>query len=75
MENILGEDKVILEQLRPNEVSTEISLKADAPQLALREMREHYIHSGSAVSPGPRALHSMPPWEKVYYDPGSTWAP
>lgn len=62
MENILGEDKVILEQLRPEEVTTEVSLKADAPQLEFRSMRAAYIAAGSAVQPGPRPLHSLPQW-------------
>ena len=65
MKNILGEDKVILEQLRPHDVTTETSLKADAPQLALRDMRERYIAAGSAVEPGPRALHTMPKWDDI----------
>jgi hypothetical protein len=65
MQNILGEDKVILEQLRPSSVTTEISLRADAPQLALRKMRERYIAAGSAVRPGPRPLHALPGWQNV----------
>jgi hypothetical protein len=63
MENILGEDRVILETLRPRDVTTEISLKADAPQLELRAMRAKYIRAGSAVPPGPRPLGSLPKWQ------------
>jgi hypothetical protein len=66
MRNILGEDKVILEQLQPHEVSTEVSLKADAPQLTLRRMRERYINVGSAVPPGPRPLHTLPRWTEQF---------
>lgn len=69
MKNILGEDKVILEQLRPTDVLNEVSLKADAPQLTLRRMRKRYIDAGSSVAPGPRPLHSMPHWEDVYVEP------
>jgi hypothetical protein len=65
MRNILGEDKVILEQLRPQDVSSEVSMKADAPQLALREMRGRYIDAGSAVQPGKRPLHSLPRWQHI----------
>jgi hypothetical protein len=66
MRNILGEDKVILEQLTPHAVTTEISLKADAPQLALRKMRQRYINIGAAVAPGRRPLHSMPRWSAEF---------
>lgn len=62
MENILGEDREILEQLTPYEVSTEVSVKADMPQLTLRRMRERYIKAGSATPPGPRPLHALPAW-------------
>lgn len=62
MENILGEDREILEQLAPYEVSTEVSVKADMPQLTLRRMRERYIKAGSATPPGPRPLHALPAW-------------
>jgi hypothetical protein len=65
MANILGEDRVILEQLRPHEVTTEVSLKADAPQLELRRMRERYIAAGCAIAPGPRPLHGLPHWGDV----------
>lgn len=62
MKNILGEDKEILEQLRPYEVPSEVSIKADMPQLTLRRMRERYINAGSAVHPGQRPLHGVPGW-------------
>lgn len=62
MKNILGEDKVILEQLAPYEVATEVSLKADMPQLTLRRMRQRYIDAGAAIGPGPRPLHALPVW-------------
>lgn len=39
MLNILGEDKAILESLRPYEVMHEISIAADEPALALRAIR------------------------------------
>jgi hypothetical protein len=63
MQNILGEDREILETLRPEEVMSELSLKADAPQLELRAMRAVYIRAGSAVHPGPRPLGSLPKWQ------------
>ena len=59
MENILGEDKVILEMLRPEEVTTEISLSADAPQMAFRRMRQGYISRGDFVNVGKRPLHTV----------------
>lgn len=62
MANILGEDRVILEQLHPHEVTSEVSLKADAPQLEFRRMRQGYIAAGQAIAPGPRALHALPPY-------------
>lgn len=61
MENILGEDKVIIEMLRPEEVDTEVSIAADAPQAAFRRMRGERIARGGAVAPGPRSLHSVQP--------------
>lgn len=66
MRNILGEDKVILESITPYAVTTEISLKADMPQLTLRKMRERYIAAGSSVAPGHRPLHSMPRWTEEF---------
>jgi hypothetical protein len=66
MRNILGEDKVILEAITPYAVTTEISLKADMPQLTLRKMRERYIDAGSSVAPGKRPLHSMPKWTEEF---------
>ena len=65
MKNILGEDKVILEQLRPQDMPAELSVKADAPQLALREMREQYIEAGYAVHPGSRAPNALPRWHTL----------
>lgn len=66
MRNILGEDKVILEEITPYAVTTEISLKADMPQLTLRRMRERYIKAGSSVAPGNRPLHAMPRWTEEF---------
>lgn len=66
MKNILGEDKVILEAITPYAVTTEISLKADMPQLTLRKMRERYIDAGASVAPGKRPLHSMPRWTEEF---------
>jgi len=63
MSNILGEDRVILEQLNPDEVAKEVSVKADMPQLTFRKMRKRYIDAGCAVPPGPRPLHALPEWD------------
>jgi hypothetical protein len=57
MENILGEDKVIIEMLRPEEVDLEVSIAADAPQKKFRAMRGQRIAEGAAITPGPRPLH------------------
>jgi len=59
MENILGEDREILEMLRPDDVATEVSLAADAPQLAFRRMRERFIARGDYVGVGSRPLHTV----------------
>jgi hypothetical protein len=40
MFKILGEDKVMLEQLRPEQIKTELSLEADKPQVAFRKLRQ-----------------------------------
>ena len=40
MYKILGEDKVMLEQLKPEQIKTELSLEADKPQVAFRKLRQ-----------------------------------
>lgn len=43
MHNILGEDKRVLESLIPHETDIEVSVRADLPALALREMRKDHV--------------------------------
>lgn len=48
---ILTEDKAMVEQLRPEMLPREISVKADLPQIAFRKLRQEYIDMGYGVSP------------------------
>ena len=48
---ILSEDKAMVEQLRPEMLPREISVKADLPQIAFRKLRQEYIDMGYGVSP------------------------
>lgn len=51
MLKILSEDKAMVEQLRPEMLPREISVKADLPQIAFRKLRQEYIDMGYGVSP------------------------
>ena len=48
---ILTEDKAMVEQLRPEMLPREISVKADLPQIAFRKLRQEYIDMGYGISP------------------------
>lgn len=43
---ILTQDKAMVEQLRPDMLLREISVKADLPQMAFRKLRQEYISMG-----------------------------
>ena len=47
----MSEDKAMVEQLRPEMLPREISVKADLPQIAFRKLRQEYIDMGYGVSP------------------------
>jgi hypothetical protein len=49
MLKILGEDKVIVEQLRPDLLQHEYSVRADLLQVAFRKLRQSYVDLGMAV--------------------------
>ena len=51
MLRILSEDKAMVEQLRPDLLPREISVKADLPQIAFRKLRQEYVDMGYAVTP------------------------
>lgn len=48
---ILTEDKGMVEQLRPEMLPREVSVKADLPQIAFRKLRQEYIDMGYGVLP------------------------
>lgn len=48
---ILSEDKAMVEQLRPDMLAREISVKADLPQIAFRKLRQEYIDMGYGTLP------------------------
>ena len=48
---ILSEDKAMVEQLRPDMLLREISVKADLPQTAFRKLRQSFIDLGFGVAP------------------------
>lgn len=58
MFKILGEDKVMLEQLRPEQIKTELSLEADKPQVAFRKLRQEWIDMGYAAPPESVTSHN-----------------
>jgi hypothetical protein len=41
----------MVEQLRPDMLPREISVKADLPQMAFRKLREEYLRMGYGVLP------------------------
>ncbi|KAK9824593.1 hypothetical protein WJX72_011558 [[Myrmecia] bisecta] len=51
MLRILSEDKAMVEELRPDLLAREISVKADLPQIAFRKLRQEYIDMGYGVLP------------------------
>lgn len=51
MRKILGEDKVMVEQLRPELLEQEISVRADAIQTKFSKLRQEYIDLGYGVPP------------------------
>jgi phenylpropionate dioxygenase-like ring-hydroxylating dioxygenase large terminal subunit len=51
MIKILSEDKAMVEELRPDLLPREISVKADLPQIAFRKLRQEYIDMGYGVAP------------------------
>lgn len=51
MLRILGEDKVMVEALRPDLLHREISVKADMAQIAFRKLRQSYVDMGYGVPP------------------------
>lgn len=52
MFKILGEDKVMVEKLRPELLEKEYSLAPDRPQIAFRNLRDEYIHLGFGTRQG-----------------------
>ena len=53
---ILGEDKVMVEQLKPQALKREISVKADLVQIAFRKLREEYLVRRWLACPASPAL-------------------
>ncbi|GIL48760.1 hypothetical protein Vafri_5212 [Volvox africanus] len=58
MYKILSEDKVMIEQLKPEQLMTEVSLQADLPQIAFRKLRQEWIDMGYGVQPEQLSDHS-----------------
>ncbi|EFJ51327.1 hypothetical protein VOLCADRAFT_88044 [Volvox carteri f. nagariensis] len=51
MFKILGEDKAMIELLKPEQLAAELSLQADKPQIAFRKLRQEWIDMGYGVAP------------------------
>ncbi|CAK0786996.1 hypothetical protein CVIRNUC_010212 [Coccomyxa viridis] len=51
MIRILSEDKAMVEQLKPEMLLREISVKADLPQTAFRKLRQSFVDLGFGVAP------------------------
>ena len=51
MLRILGEDKAMVEGLRPDMLAREVSVRADLPQTAFRKLRGEYLAMGFGVPP------------------------
>ena len=51
MLRILGEDKAMVEGLRPDMLAREVSVRADLPQTAFRKLRGEYLAMGYGVPP------------------------
>ncbi|GLI62695.1 hypothetical protein VaNZ11_005371 [Volvox africanus] len=58
MYKILSEDKDMIEQLKPEQLMTEVSLQADLPQIAFRKLRQEWIDMGYGVQPEQLSNHS-----------------
>ena len=56
---ILTEDKAMVENLEPEMLGREISVKADMPQMAFRKLRQQYIDLGYGVAPETKPI--LPP--------------
>jgi hypothetical protein len=52
MFKILGEDKVMVEKLRPEALEHEFSLGPDGPQVAFRKLRDEWVKMGYASRSG-----------------------
>lgn len=48
---ILGEDKVMVEQLRPDLIAQEFSVRADLPQVEFRKLRQQWLDMGYGQHP------------------------
>ncbi|KAG2424769.1 hypothetical protein HXX76_014193 [Chlamydomonas incerta] len=57
MFKILGEDKAMIELLKPEQLLSEVSLEADKPQIAFRKLRQEWIDMGYGVQPDATASH------------------
>eukprot|EP00198_Chlamydomonas_reinhardtii_P012943 XP_001702280.1 predicted protein [Chlamydomonas reinhardtii] len=57
MFKILGEDKAMIELLKPEQLLSEVSLEADKPQIAFRKLRQEWIDMGYGVQPDTTASH------------------
>jgi len=51
MYKILGEDKVMVETVRPENMRQEFSLEVDLPQIGFRKLRQEWIDMGYGVDP------------------------
>lgn len=60
MLRILGEDKTMVEQLRPEALPQEFSVRADLPQIAFRKLRQQFVDLGYAVAPEEEPGHGSP---------------
>ncbi|KAJ9516917.1 hypothetical protein QJQ45_027341, partial [Haematococcus lacustris] len=58
MLKILGEDKVMVESLKPEDTPFEVSLEADLPQIMFRRLRQEWVDMGYAVSPASTTGHA-----------------
>lgn len=52
MFKILGEDRAMVERLRPDQLEREYSLAPDGPQVAFRKLRDEWVRLGYASPDG-----------------------
>lgn len=52
MFKILGEDRAMVELLRPDQLEHEYSLAPDGPQVAFRKLRDEWVRMGYASREG-----------------------